>query len=144
MCYAAYRRYEMRKKFGFPSGTWRIMAEDLYAWVCCTFCAVCQEARTLAYNNVVDGRWLGPQVTLKGLDIAGELERAQAAAAEGGRLRSAHSYTLYAGYGGANAGGGDDAAAPAGEVDEEMYKPADSDLEDEEDRDLLPRRREAV
>ena len=129
LLYSAFRRHQMRKKFGFPTGTWKIVASDLYAWVCCTLCAVCQEARTLSYNNVVDGRWLGPQVTLKGLDIASELERAQAAAAEGGRLRSARSYTLYAGYGGANQGLGDDALAPAGLVEDSFYHPVD-ELED--------------
>jgi hypothetical protein len=136
MLYSTYRRYQMRKKFGFPTGTWKIVASDLYAWVCCTLCAVCQEARTLSYNNVMDGRWLGPQVTLKGLDIASELERAQAAAAEGGRLRSARSYTLYAGYGGANQGIGDDAAAPAGLVEDSFYHPADTIDEEEGDMAL--------
>lgn len=126
----------MRKKFGFPYGTWKIVASDLYAWVCCTLCAVCQEARTLSYNNVVDGRWLGPQVTLKGLDIASELERAQAAAADGGRLRSARSYTLYAGYGGANQGLGDDAQAPAGLVEDSFYHPVDTIDEEEGDMAL--------
>jgi hypothetical protein len=136
MLYSTYRRYQMRKKFGFPTGTWKIVASDLYAWVCCTLCAVCQEARTLSYNNVMDGRWLGPQVTLKGLDIASELERAQAAAAEGGRLRSARSYTLYAGYGGANQGIGDDAAAPAGLVEDSFYHPVDTIDEEEGDMAL--------
>ena len=54
------------------------MAHDLYAWVCCTLCALCQEARTLSYNNVIDGRWLGPQASLNGLDLASDMEKALA------------------------------------------------------------------
>jgi hypothetical protein len=82
MAYAIARRTQMRKRFGMPHGTWRIVAHDTYAWVCCTLCALCQEARTLSYNNVIDGRWLGPAVSLNGLDLASDMEKAQANAAE--------------------------------------------------------------
>jgi hypothetical protein len=54
------------------------VAHDFYAWVCCTLCALCQEARTLSYNNVIDGRWLGPQASLNGLDLASDMEKALA------------------------------------------------------------------
>lgn len=81
MLYAAYRRYQMRRKFGFPSGHWKIAALDVYAWCCCTLCALCQESRTLAYNNVIGGRWLGPEITLAGdgLDLASDMSKALAA-----------------------------------------------------------------
>ena len=107
MLYSAVRRHQMRVKFGFPNHSWKTAAWDVYAWVCCTLCVVCQEARTLRYNNVEDGAWHGPEITLRGRDIAAEIERAQAAAAVGGRLdrrlaRNAGegTYTLYAGFGG--------------------------------------------
>jgi len=118
--YAAARRLQMRLKFGLPALTWRTAASDVAAWLCCTLCVVCQEARTLSYNNVDGGRWHGPQVTLRGRDIAIEFEKAQAAATKGGRLlqRASGYYTLYAGKGGGHAAaGGEGWAAPAGETD---------------------------
>lgn len=83
MAYCTYRRWQMRVAFGFPTGSswsdstrWKLLATDTYAWVCCSFCALCQEARTLSYNNVIAGRWLGPQVSGAALDLAGDMESA--------------------------------------------------------------------
>ncbi len=101
-------------------GTWKIIAEDAYAWVCCTLCALCQEARTLKYNNVVDGRWLGPAVSLNGMDLASAMEKAQAAqasaaeAANAGTASSARLAALSAAAG-PRGGGGVEAAGDAAE-----------------------------
>ena len=102
-------------------GTWKILAHDAYAWVCCTLCALCQEARTLSYNNVIDGRWLGPAVSLNGLDLASDMEKAQAMAAANAEAaasmlpsKSGSSFTLFSNSSshGANYG-----VAAAGEVE---------------------------
>jgi len=56
VAYAAKRRTQMREKFGIagsPTG-------DLFSWLCCTACALCQESRTLSHNNVDEGEWVGP------------------------------------------------------------------------------------
>jgi len=105
--YSSVRRYQLRLKFGFPNASWRAPAHDLFAWACCTLCVVCQEARTMRYNNVEDGIWHGPQITLRGQDIAGEIAAAQAAAVERGRgvlAARRTGYTLYAGFGGGLSG----------------------------------------
>jgi hypothetical protein len=54
--YAASRRTQIREALGI-SGSFR---RDLWAWACCAPCALCQETRTLWYNNVTGGQWLGP------------------------------------------------------------------------------------
>jgi len=101
-------------------GTWKIVAHDLYAWVCCTLCAVCQEARTLSYNNVIDGRWLGPQASLNGLDLASDMEKAQAYQAAKAEIAShashASSLRLAAMLGGEQGAGADYGEEPAGEA----------------------------
>jgi hypothetical protein len=53
--YAAWRRAALRRRFGLPGGPFR----DAAAWLCCASCALCQETRTLAHNNVTGGFWLG-------------------------------------------------------------------------------------
>ena len=96
-------------------GTWKIVAHDFYAWVCCTLCALCQEARTLSYNNVIDGRWLGPQASLNGLDLASDMEKAMAYQAAKAELasRASHASNLRLV---AMLGGADDGEEPAGEA----------------------------
>lgn len=60
-----WNRMEVRRKCniqgsgcGFSETT---CCEDLMAWTCCTCCALCQETRTLAHNNVKKGIWNGPE-----------------------------------------------------------------------------------
>ena len=53
--YAARQRTLMRQKFLIPGSKWR----DLWTWLCCPLCALCQETRTLRANNVRDGEWGG-------------------------------------------------------------------------------------
>ena len=151
MAYAIMRRYQMRKKFGFPracprrawescraltpraraDGHWKIWASDVYAWVCCTLCALCQEARTLSYNNVIDGRWLGPAVSLNGLDLASDMERAQATAAEAaaaeGAVNNASSARLAALGAAAYGSGSQYGVAAAGEPAGDGMLSGDSD-----------------
>lgn len=57
-------RMQMRKSLkihgsnvGFEDST---ACEDCMLWVLFPKCAACQEARTLAYNNVLNGVWNGP------------------------------------------------------------------------------------
>ena len=93
------------------------MAHDFYAWVCCTLCALCQEARTLSYNNVIDGRWLGPQASLNGLDLASDMEKAlayQAAKNEIANKASHASNLRLAAMLGAGADEGDEPGGEAG------------------------------
>jgi Cys-rich protein (TIGR01571 family) len=56
--YAARMRTAMRERFGIPGSRVR----DFFAWFCCSPCALCQETRTLAANNVHGGVWFGPTV----------------------------------------------------------------------------------
>ncbi|KAK9841707.1 hypothetical protein WJX74_010546 [Apatococcus lobatus] len=53
--YAARRRTLMRQKFLIPGSK----CCDLWSWLCCPLCALCQETRTLRANNVRDGQWGG-------------------------------------------------------------------------------------
>jgi Cys-rich protein (TIGR01571 family) len=53
LIYAAYRRFQMRKRFNIPGDEWA----DYFSWLCCGPCALCQETRTLAGNSVEDGYW---------------------------------------------------------------------------------------
>lgn len=55
--YAGYRRHQMRKRFLIEGSE----CGDYVTWLCCPTCALAQETRTLAHNNVDDGVWLGPQ-----------------------------------------------------------------------------------
>jgi hypothetical protein len=104
-------------------GTWKIVAHDVYAWMCCTLCALCQEARTLSYNNVIDGRWLGPAVSLNGLDLASEMEKAQALQAEAAMSAEGSSARI-AGLGG---GGSQYGLAAAGDPADDGLLPTDDD-----------------
>lgn len=61
----AWNRIATRRKFliqgsgcGFREGN---SCEDAMAWIFCSCCALCQETRTLAYNNVRKGVWNGPE-----------------------------------------------------------------------------------
>lgn len=54
--FAAWRRAALRRRFGLPGSA----CGDAGAWLCCPACALCQETRTLAHNNVQGGFWLGP------------------------------------------------------------------------------------
>ncbi len=107
------------------------MVHDLYAWVCCTLCALCQEARTLSYNNVIDGRWLGPAVSLQGLDLASDMEKALTAQAEAAEAAAAEASSTgiarLAAMQGAYGGGRDYGVAPAGEVSGGMLGTDDED-----------------
>ena len=53
--YAARQRTLMRQKFVIPGSKSR----DLWTWLCCPMCALCQETRTLRLNNVRNGEWGG-------------------------------------------------------------------------------------
>lgn len=53
--YAARQRTLLRQKFQIPGSKCR----DLWTWLCCPFCALCQETRTLHANNVTHGEWRG-------------------------------------------------------------------------------------
>ncbi|KAK9820861.1 hypothetical protein WJX81_005295 [Elliptochloris bilobata] len=54
--YAARRRTLIRQKLGIAG----CFMKDLALWCCCAPCALCQETRTLAVNNVQGGQWHGP------------------------------------------------------------------------------------
>jgi len=56
--YAAKARTAMRTKFGIPGSK----CKDAAAYLFCSPCALCQETRTLAVNNVHDGVWFGKTV----------------------------------------------------------------------------------
>jgi Cys-rich protein (TIGR01571 family) len=56
--YAVRARTAMRTKFGIPGSRCR----DAAAWTFCGPCALCQETRTLAHNNVHEGVWFGETV----------------------------------------------------------------------------------
>jgi len=56
VAYCAYRRTQLREKFGI-AGT---RFGDFCTWLWCGPCALCQETRTLWTNNVEDGVWRGP------------------------------------------------------------------------------------
>jgi hypothetical protein len=75
--YAAWRRAALRRRFGLPGGPVR----DAAAWLCCASCALCQETRTLAHNNVTGGFWLG---TLTPQEDAPQQTQQQAAWGGGG------------------------------------------------------------
>ena len=60
--YATYRRKQIREKFGIPGS----VLSDCCQWCWCSSCALCQETRTLWYNNVNEGVWLGPSITGRG------------------------------------------------------------------------------
>lgn len=53
--YAAWRRGQLRNKFGISGST----LGDCCIWYWCGLCALCQETRTLWHNNVNDGVWFG-------------------------------------------------------------------------------------
>jgi Cys-rich protein (TIGR01571 family) len=53
LVYGAWRRQQMRRKFNIPGDEWA----DYASWLCCFPCALCQETRTLAGNEVEDGSW---------------------------------------------------------------------------------------
>ena len=53
LVYGGWRRHQMRKRFNIPGNEW----EDYAVWLCCFPCALCQETRTLAENDVEDGVW---------------------------------------------------------------------------------------
>lgn len=54
--YAGWRRIQIRKKFQIPGDD----TLDYASWIFCAPCALCQETRTLAHNNVDNGAWHGP------------------------------------------------------------------------------------
>ena len=54
--YAATRRMQMRRRFNLAGEE----LSDRMAWMLCGPCALCQESRTLAANNVENGVWAGP------------------------------------------------------------------------------------
>jgi Cys-rich protein (TIGR01571 family) len=56
LVYGAMLRTSMRERFGIHGSR----CGDLFAWLCCAPCSMCQEARTLAVNNVELGQWNGP------------------------------------------------------------------------------------
>lgn len=58
--YAAWRRAALRRRFGIGGAGVCASVGDVAAWICCPACALCQETRTLAHNNVRQGFWLGP------------------------------------------------------------------------------------
>ena len=58
--YAAWRRAALRRRFGIGGVGACASAGDVAAWMLCPACALCQETRTLAHNNVRQGFWLGP------------------------------------------------------------------------------------
>lgn len=55
LVYGAMLRTSMRERFGIQGSR----CGDLFAWLCCAPCSMCQEARTLAVNNVEHGQWHG-------------------------------------------------------------------------------------
>ncbi|GMH41890.1 hypothetical protein BSKO_09800 [Bryopsis sp. KO-2023] len=55
-----YNRNSLRQKYGLPGNN----CTDCLLWFFCSPCAVCQESRTLDYNNVENGVWMGPDVML--------------------------------------------------------------------------------
>jgi Cys-rich protein (TIGR01571 family) len=65
--YAGWRRIQLRRRFGLPGDDVR----DYTAWVLCPLCAVCQEARTLEHNRVVEGVWHGPGAAAAAQHLAG-------------------------------------------------------------------------
>jgi Cys-rich protein (TIGR01571 family) len=54
--YAARMRTKIRSQFGIPGSR----CGDLWTWLFCGACALCQETRTLWHNNVHEGLWFGP------------------------------------------------------------------------------------
>lgn len=46
---AVYYRHQLRKSFGLEAGTFMIIAEDCFTWLCCCCCATAQEARQVEY-----------------------------------------------------------------------------------------------
>lgn len=55
LCYGAWRRGQIRKRFNLPGDA----PGDWAAWLFCTQCAACQEYRTMRMHNVEDGVWGG-------------------------------------------------------------------------------------
>jgi len=53
LVYGGWRRHQLRKRYNIPGSEW----EDYGVWICCFPCALCQETRTLAANDVEDGVW---------------------------------------------------------------------------------------
>lgn len=58
--YGARLRSHMRERYNIEGSH----CGDFMAWWCCMPCAMCQEHRTLAKNNVVDGVWYGAEAGL--------------------------------------------------------------------------------
>lgn len=56
--YGAARRTEIRERFHIKGSR----LGDICTWFWCSMCAICQEARTLQVNNVVEGVWHGPTI----------------------------------------------------------------------------------
>ncbi|GMH39631.1 hypothetical protein BSKO_07529 [Bryopsis sp. KO-2023] len=54
----ACNRCSLRKQYNLPGDD----CQDCMLWCCCIPCALCQETRTLAYNNVENGEWEGPNL----------------------------------------------------------------------------------
>lgn len=54
--YGASLRTAMRERYGIEGSRFK----DFLAWWCCMPCSMCQEARTMAVNNVEAGVWHGP------------------------------------------------------------------------------------
>lgn len=63
-------RTAMRERFGIEGSR----SKDFFAWLCCMPCAMCQEARTLAANNVEYGVWHGPADRLPIYSAAAETD----------------------------------------------------------------------
>lgn len=62
----AYNRMRMRRRFMLPGNS----ETDIFLWLCCSPCALCQETRTLVRNGVSDGVWRGPEGLAIGIPAA--------------------------------------------------------------------------
>lgn len=51
--YGAYRRKQLRERFGIPGH----FATDLVLWMFCMNCALAQETRTMMHHHVENGVW---------------------------------------------------------------------------------------
>jgi len=54
--YAGWRRGQIRRRYGLSGDVMR----DYLAWIFCSPCALCQEARTVHNYRILAGSWLGP------------------------------------------------------------------------------------
>ncbi len=55
LAYCAWRRGQMRERFGLPGSP----SEDWAWWLFCSCCTACQEYRTMRLHHVEDGVWGG-------------------------------------------------------------------------------------